>query len=168
MCAFDRESKDTIAILCARGYGKRTTLSDFPVKNRGGYGVICIKTSQRNGPVSSVRIVADDDHIIVISDHGKLIRLRVRDIPVLGRATQGVRIMRVDEDERVVSVERLAEGDDSDIEQGSIEASPLEAAADEPDEEGADDSADEADDVADDEGADDDGADDDGEEDAES
>ena len=95
--------------MCERGYGKRTALADYPTKNRGGKGVITIKTTARNGLVSAVRIVTDDDHLILISDRGKLIRLRVRDIPVQGRATQGVRLMRVDDGEHVAAIERLAE-----------------------------------------------------------
>jgi DNA gyrase subunit A len=110
--------------VCERGYGKRTALDDYPTKNRGGKGVIAIKTTQRNGLVAATRIVTDEDHLILISDRGKLIRLRVRDISIQGRATQGVRLMRVDDGEHVAAIERLAEPD----EESGIEASaPLEA-----------------------------------------
>jgi DNA gyrase subunit A len=109
--------------VCARGYGKRTALPDYPTKNRGGKGVISIKTTARNGEVSGVRIVTDDDHLILISDRGKLIRIRMRDVSIQGRATQGVRLMRVDEGEQVAAIERLAEsGEDSGIEAAPIEA----------------------------------------------
>ncbi|MEM9490634.1 MAG: DNA gyrase subunit A, partial [Myxococcota bacterium] len=91
MSVFARDCADTALIVCENGYGKRTILDEYPTKNRGGYGVIAIKTSERNGPVSGVRLVAEDDHVILISSTGKLIRMRVSDIPVLGRATQGVR-----------------------------------------------------------------------------
>ncbi|HEX4456177.1 MAG TPA: DNA gyrase subunit A [Kofleriaceae bacterium] len=124
MCTFARESGATMITVCERGYGKRTTLSDYPTKNRGGKGVITIKTTARNGLVSGVRIVTDDDHMILISDRGKLIRLRVRDIPVQGRATQGVRVMRLDDGEHVAAIERLAEpADATDIAEGA----PIEA-----------------------------------------
>jgi DNA gyrase subunit A len=120
LAAFTRDCADTIFTVSERGYGKRTALAEYPTKNRGGYGVIGIKTAGRNGPVSGIRLVADDDHLILISNQGKLIRLRAADIPVLGRATQGVRIMRVDEGEKVVSVERLGEPEEGEsIEQAT-------------------------------------------------
>jgi DNA gyrase subunit A len=125
MCTFDRDSAATLITVCGRGYGKRTTLSDYPTKNRGGKGVITIKTTARNGKVSAARIVADDDHLILISDKGKLIRLLVKDIPLQGRATQGVRIMRLDDGELVVAIERLAEpADESGIAEGAPEVTP--------------------------------------------
>ncbi|MDX2094162.1 MAG: DNA gyrase subunit A [Kofleriaceae bacterium] len=127
MVTFAREAQATLITVCERGYGKRTAVADYPTKNRGGKGVIAIKTTARNGLVAAVRIVSDDDHLILISDRGKLIRLRVRDISVQGRATQGVRIMRVDEGEHVAAIERLAEpGEESGIAEGA----PIEAADD--------------------------------------
>jgi DNA gyrase subunit A len=153
MVTFPREGNATLITVCERGYGKRTAVGDYPVKNRGGKGVITIKTTARNGLVSGVRIANDDDHLILISDRGKLIRIRVSDVKVQGRATQGVRIMRVDDGEHVAAIERLAEpGDES-----GIEAAPIETIEDtdtvpneimEGDEEEGD--ADEADDTADD------------------
>ncbi|MDB4962004.1 MAG: gyrase, subunit [Myxococcales bacterium] len=125
MVTFARTTEDPAAALslitvCERGYGKRTSLEDYPTKNRGGKGVITIKTTARNGQVSAVRIVTDEDHLILISDRGKLIRLRVRDISVQGRATQGVRLMRVDDGEHVAAIERLADpGEESGIAEGT-------------------------------------------------
>ncbi len=161
MCTFDRNSAASLITVCARGYGKRTAVSDYPTKNRGGKGVISIKTTARNGEVSGVRIVTDDDHLILISDHGKLIRMLVKDISVQGRATQGVRLMRVDDGEHVAAIERLAEPTDV---AGIVEATPIEAIDDTdtlPNEmpEGDDDEDDAEDDVADDEPADDEPAD---------
>ena len=127
MCTFARETDATLITMCERGYGKRTSLSDYPTKNRGGKGVITIKTTARNGNVSGVRIVTEDDHLILISDRGKLIRIRVKDIPIQGRATQGVRVMRVDDGEHVAAIERLAEPAD---ESGIAEAAPIEAVDD--------------------------------------
>jgi DNA gyrase subunit A len=154
MCTFARAGSATLITVCERGYGKRTALADYPTKNRGGKGVITIKTTARNGQVSAVRIVTDDDHLILISDRGKLIRLRVKDISVQGRATQGVRLMRVDDGEHVAAIERLAEpGEESGIAEGT----PI--AVDEGDtvpnegmeDEDLDDDEDEADDAVDDE-----------------
>jgi DNA gyrase subunit A len=113
--------------VCQRGYGKRTALADYPTKNRGGKGVITIKTTARNGDVSGVRIVTDEDHLILISDRGKLIRMRVSEIKVQGRATQGVRVMRVDDGEHVAAIERLAEPAEVS---GIAEAAPIEAVDD--------------------------------------
>ena len=124
MCTFARESTATLITVCERGYGKRTALADYPTKNRGGKGVITIKTTARNGDVCGVRIVTEEDHLILISDRGKLIRIRVSDVKVQGRATQGVRVMRVDDGEQVAAIERLAEpADESAIAEGA----PIEA-----------------------------------------
>src|SRR4051812_39358182 len=128
MCTFIREdSAATLITVCERGYGKRTALADYPTKNRGGKGVITIKTTTRNGLVAATRIVTDDDHLILISDRGKLIRMRVGEIKVQGRATQGIRLMRVDDGEHVAAIERLAEP--SEI-SGIAEAAPIEAVDD--------------------------------------
>jgi DNA gyrase subunit A len=113
--------------VCERGYGKRTALADYPTKNRGGKGVITIKTTSRNGQVSATRIVTDEDHLILISDRGKLIRLRVGEIKVQGRATQGVRLMRVDDGEHVAAIERLADPGET---AGIAEGAPIEAVDD--------------------------------------
>jgi DNA gyrase subunit A len=156
MCTFARDSAATLITVCQRGYGKRTALPDYPTKNRGGKGVITIKTTTRNGDVTGVRIVQEDDHMILISDRGKLIRIRAKDVPVLGRATQGVRVMRVEDGEHVAAIERLAEpAEESGIAEGApIEAVddsdtvPTEALDEEEDVEGGDDDegADEGDD----------------------
>ncbi len=148
MAAFDRESTATLVAVCERGYGKRSPLGDYPTKNRGGKGVKGIKTTARNGQVAAVRVATDDDHLILISDRGKLIRVRVSDIPTLGRASQGVRLMRLDDGEAVAAIERLADPEDSAIEAGTIEAPSAEDVAEDATDE-ADDGDDEADTEAD-------------------
>jgi DNA gyrase subunit A len=130
MVAFERDSTATLVTVCAKGYGKRTKLSDYPTKNRGGKGVITIKVTERNGPVAAIRIVTDEEHLILISDRGKLIRIRAMDVSVLGRAAQGVRMMRLDDGEAVAAVERLANPEDeSDIATADVEAPTAEDAA---------------------------------------
>ncbi len=125
MGVFEKDSRDAVAMVCERGFGKRTELSDYPNKNRGGYGVIGIKTTARNGNVAGVRLVAESDELILISSIGKLIRMKASDISIVGRATQGVRVMRVGPDEIVTSMERLPMGTEADE---SIEqATPLPA-----------------------------------------
>ena len=124
---FERDSEATLITVCQRGYGNRTALTDYAAKGRATKGVRAIKTTTRNGRVAAVRIVAADDHVILISDKGKIIRLRVKDIPIKGRATQGVRVMRVDDGESVAAIERLA---DPAEEAGIEEGAPIEAADD--------------------------------------
>jgi DNA gyrase subunit A len=110
MVSFPRDAGPmSILTICERGYGKRTAIGEYPTKNRGGKGVISIRTSERNGKVVGVRVVSEEDHVILITDRGKLIRVPVKGVPVVGRNTQGVRIMRVEEGEKIASTERLAE-----------------------------------------------------------
>src|SRR5688572_356551 len=95
-----------------RGYGKVTEMDDFPRHGRAGQGVIALQTSDRNGALVGARQVRRDDEVMLINSSGTLVRVPVSDIPVLGRNTQGVRIMRLEEGEKLVGLERIA-GDDS-------------------------------------------------------
>jgi DNA gyrase subunit A len=96
-----------VLTVTARGYGKRSALDDYREQHRGGQGIITIKTSERNGSVIAVLQVSDGDEIMLVTNGGKVIRMRVNGIPTIGRNTQGVRLMEVGEDERIVSVTRL-------------------------------------------------------------
>jgi DNA gyrase subunit A len=116
MAVLPRETPVTLLTVCEKGYGKRTPTTDYPTKNRGGKGVITIKTTERNGKVVGMRIVGDEDDLMLISDRGKLIRMPVAGIPTVGRNTQGVRLIRVEEGEKVVAMERLAEPEDEERE----------------------------------------------------
>jgi len=91
----------------ANGYGKRTEIDDFPVQGRGGQGVIAIQTSARNGRTVGAAQVGPDDEIMLISSNGTLIRTAVSDISVQGRNTQGVRLIRVESEQRLVGVARI-------------------------------------------------------------
>ena len=102
----------SILTVTERGYGKRSPLEDYREQNRGGYGIITIKTSARNGPVIAVLQVDDQDEVMLISSGSKVLRLRTDGIPTMGRNTQGVRLMELDPDERIVSVARVAERED--------------------------------------------------------
>ena len=99
------------------GYGKLTSIDEFPVHGRGGKGVIAMQTSERNGAMVGALQVLPDDEIMLINSTGTLVRVAVAEISVLGRNTQGVRIMRLEEGETLVGVERVAadsdEGDDA-------------------------------------------------------
>ncbi len=127
MSVFGPDATETLLTVCENGYGKRTALSEYPTKNRGGYGVITIKTTERNGPVCGIRMVGEDDDIVLISNKGKLIRMNVAHISIQGRATQGVRVMRIAADERVVAVERLADKEDEDTIEGDDVSAPSES-----------------------------------------
>jgi DNA gyrase subunit A len=98
------------------GYGKRTPVEDFPVHGRGGQGVIALQISERNGRMVGALQVRDDDEIMLISSSGTLVRTPVSDVSQQGRNTQGVRLIRLDEGDRLVGLERIiaetGEGDD--------------------------------------------------------
>ena len=98
-----------VLIATQNGYGKRTELSDFPRKNRGGQGVIAIKVGERNGLVVGAQLVLDDDDLILITGGGRLVRTRAKEITVVGRNTQGVRLMRLGEEEQLTSLGKVVE-----------------------------------------------------------
>jgi len=89
------------------GYGKRTPAADYPVQGRGGQGVISIQTTERNGKVVGAIQVAADSEVMLISDGGTLVRTPAVDISVIGRNTQGVRLIRLDEGEKLVGIDRI-------------------------------------------------------------
>ncbi|MCC6747659.1 MAG: DNA gyrase subunit A [Deltaproteobacteria bacterium] len=121
MAVLDSDSQASVVTVCENGYGKRTAAAEFGEQNRGGIGLIAIKTTERNGLVVGSKVVEGDDELMMITGAGKVIRMRVKDISVIGRNTQGVRLIRLDESERVVSVERLAETEELGEEPGSGE-----------------------------------------------
>ena len=108
----------TILTVTERGYGKRTPLEDYRLQNRGGQGIITIRTSERNGAVIGVAQVMDDDEVMLITDGGKVLRCRVSGISTMGRVTQGVTLMDLDPAERLVAIARLAEHDDATVARG--------------------------------------------------
>lgn len=108
--------KNDGAILTAtqNGYGKRTALSEYPTKSRNTKGVISIKVSDRNGKVVAATQVEENDQIMLITDAGTLVRTRVSEISIVGRNTQGVRLIRTAETEQVVSLERVCDTDEDE------------------------------------------------------
>ncbi|MBK5936766.1 DNA gyrase subunit A [Halorhodospira halophila] len=89
------------------GYGKRTPVADYPRRGRGGMGVICIRTTERNGRVVGAVQAAEDDEIMLVSRSGTLVRTPVADVSRVGRNTQGVKLISLDEDEQLVGLERV-------------------------------------------------------------
>ena len=99
----------TLLTVSEKGYGKRTDLDEYRVQSRGGLGIINIHTTDRNGRVVGIAYVKDEDELMLITEQGKVLRMGTRDIRTIGRATQGVRLIGVEEDDRVVSIARLSE-----------------------------------------------------------
>ena len=101
----------SLLMVCENGFGKRSRCGDFPVYGRGGQGVIGIQVSERNGAMVGAVQVFEGDEIMLISDLGTLVRTGADQTPLLGRNTQGVTLIRIREDERLVGVARVAEAD---------------------------------------------------------
>jgi DNA gyrase subunit A len=112
---FDPTEEIDILVVTDLGYGKRTPISEFRVQHRGGYGVKLIQLTEKNGVVAAIRHVEEDDEVLVVTEGGMLIRMNAAEIRRIGRATQGVRIIRLKEGDRVVSVARAEASEDEDI-----------------------------------------------------
>ncbi|MGB2115637.1 MAG: DNA gyrase subunit A [Porticoccaceae bacterium] len=108
------EQDGLLLTVCENGYGKRTHISEFPTKGRGGKGMIAIQASERNGPLVGVTQLFDGDEIMLISDQGTMVRTRGDEVSIVGRNTQGVRVIRLKENEKLVSLARIAEPEDDD------------------------------------------------------
>ncbi len=106
----------TLFAATENGFGKRTSVDEYPVQRRGGKGVITIKTSKRNGLVQAILLVDDDDELMLMTDRGKLIRMSVAGINVISRNTQGVKLMDMEASERLVGAARLAEKENGEEE----------------------------------------------------
>ncbi len=102
------EDDKTVLTITENGFGKRTALDQYSAKGRGGMGMISIKTSERNGSQVGAELVADDDEVMLITDGGTLVRIRVSDVSVMGRDTQGVKVINVSDGERLIGIERIA------------------------------------------------------------
>ena len=102
------DKKATLLAITENGFGKRTELDEYRVQNRGGRGVITYKITPKTGNIVGIRIATEDEDVMLITNSGTIIRLKVADISILGRATQGVTLMRTNGDEKVVSIETIA------------------------------------------------------------
>jgi DNA gyrase subunit A len=114
----------TLFAVTENGYGKRTSIDEYPVHKRGGKGVIAIKASPRNGKVVAILVVDEEDDVMIMTTIGKVIRTRIKEISVISRNTQGVRLIGVDADagERVVGAARLGEKDEEEKPEDAIES----------------------------------------------
>jgi DNA gyrase subunit A len=105
----------TMLSVAQNGYGKRTDLEEYRVQSRGGVGIINIQTSDRNGTVVGMAYVHDDDEILLITQQGMILRMKAGGVRVIGRATQGVRLIEMEEGDRVVAVAKLAEKEEEPV-----------------------------------------------------
>ncbi|MBI5200057.1 MAG: DNA gyrase subunit A, partial [Elusimicrobia bacterium] len=108
MEAFPPNSKKALLTVCENGYGKKTELSEYRGQHRGGGGVITIKATDRNGAVLGVKLVTDEEDLMIMTEQGKAIRLHCKDIKTISRNTQGVRLVRLDENDKVARIAPIA------------------------------------------------------------
>ncbi len=109
------KTRKTLLTVCENGYGKRTDLDEYRHQHRGGSGVITIKATDRNGAVIAIHLVENKDHLMVMTEKGKIIRMPCGDIRVISRNTQGVRLVRLEEGDRIGSVEPIVDEEDAAI-----------------------------------------------------
>lgn len=125
------EEESTILSVCEKGYGKRTSLEEYRQQSRGGKGIFTIKVTERNGPVVGIAQVTNGDDLMIMTSSGKLMRFNVKDIGVIGRHTQGVRLMNIAEDEKVIGFARVPVDPDA-VRSEENEAESTEIEADSP------------------------------------
>jgi DNA gyrase subunit A len=104
MEVFEEGSDKTLLTVCENGFGKRTALSEYRGQHRGGGGIITIKATERNGAVVNIKLVTNEDDLMVMTERGMVIRMRCRDIKVISRNTQGVRLVRLEEGDKIARV----------------------------------------------------------------
>src|SRR4030095_11041004 len=102
----------TLLTVAQNGYGKRTELEEYRLQSRGGVGIINIQTSDRNGKVVGMAYVSEDDEVMLISQQGMILRMKSGDVRVIGRATQGVRLIEMEEGDQVVAIAKLVAQDE--------------------------------------------------------
>jgi DNA gyrase subunit A len=105
----------TLLTVTEQGYGKRTEIEEYRVQSRGGVGIINIATTERNGKVVGVAYVQDADELLLITQQGMILRMQTNDVRAIGRATQGVRLIDIEGEDRVVAIAKLAERDEEDM-----------------------------------------------------
>ncbi|MEI6259837.1 MAG: DNA gyrase subunit A [Deltaproteobacteria bacterium] len=127
----------TLFAITENGFGKRTSIDEYPVQKRGGLGVITIKTTERNGNVVAILLVEEDDDLMLMTDNGKLIRIPTRGVSVISRNTQGVKLIGMVQAEKVTSAARLAEKEDEVDESGEPNETGEPNESDEPNESGS-------------------------------
>lgn len=120
VASFEADSQADILVITDQGFGKRTPLSEFRVQGRGGKGIILIRLTEKNGMVAGIRSVTEADQVLLVTEKGIVIRTRVEEIRQAGRATQGVRVIRLGEGDKVVSVAKVVDADDDEPIDGDL------------------------------------------------
>jgi DNA gyrase subunit A len=111
----------TLLTVCGKGYGKRTDVSEYRRQTRGGIGLKNVQTSERNGPVIGIAYVTDRDELLLVTEQGQIIRMKVGDLRPIGRDTQGVRLMDLAEGDKIVSIATLTEPDTDESDEPKTE-----------------------------------------------
>ena len=111
------EESGTLLTVTEKGYGKRTDVAEYRHQTRGGTGVINVKVSEKNGPVAGIRSIVDSDQLLLITQQGIVIRLAASEVRKTGRAAMGVRLIDLEEGDRVVGVAKLAERDEEAVDE---------------------------------------------------
>ncbi|MCC6545025.1 MAG: DNA gyrase subunit A [Nitrospirae bacterium] len=109
------QDNSSILTVTERGYGKRTNLSEYRMQSRGGKGILTIKVTQKNGKAMSAIQVTEDDEIMILTSAGMIIRMKTKDISIIGRNTQGVKLINIEDTDKVVGVVKLAEREDEEV-----------------------------------------------------
>ncbi len=130
---FAPEDDNDILVVTDQGFGKRTAISEFRIQNRGGYGITLIRLTDKNGVVAAIRHITEEDEILVVTERGMMIRMNAGEIRRIGRATLGVRVIRLDEGDLVVSVARAEAVDESEIDEAEEDDPAAVVEADETD-----------------------------------
>ena len=123
------DSRGQILTITEKGFGKRTPVPLYRLQSRGGYGVKNINITEKNGKVAGLAHVTGDEQILLITEQGMIIRVNVSDLRTMGRSTQGVRVINVDEDDRVVSAVKLMERDDENGDATSVDGEAVDGEA---------------------------------------
>lgn len=134
MVTITAEAQSSILTVTERGYGKRTQVGEYRVQSRAGKGVISVKVTDKNGPAISFHQVWETDEIMLITADGMILRTKIRDIREIGRNAQGVRLMDLPDEDRIVGVAKLAESEEEEdlAEPSDSEEHLLSSATDEP------------------------------------
>ena len=127
------DERGQVLTITEKGFGKRTPVSAYRLQSRGGIGVTNIKTTEKNGKVAGISYVFEDDQVLLITEQGMIIRTNVADIRSIGRSTQGVRIINIDENDLVVAAVKLVDKDDGEEEGDGAEVEAPESDSDTPD-----------------------------------
>jgi DNA gyrase subunit A len=123
------DERGQVLTVTEKGFGKRTPVSAYRLQSRGGIGVTNIKTTDKNGKVAGISYVFEDDQVLLITEQGMIIRTNVADIRSIGRSTQGVRVINIDENDSVVAAVKLVDKDDAEDEIDADEGEPVDSEA---------------------------------------